>query len=211
MIVSFEGVDGVGKSSVIQWLFNHLHGGRVWMIRNPHDDKDLVRLLDTTKTLPSSLLAHEAGNFRLLDEVLWHLRQEDSLGLALVDRWWDSTQVYQMEIQPVLHGNKKQLMSIHTNCLDMARKELVKAGIPWMTIILHDEPELIQKRIASRGESVPSIKWINEVQEQYIQISTRHPKRVKMMPVNGRSIATLGTDILMEITKWSRLSGWIKE
>ena len=137
MFITFEGLDGSGKTTQVRLLADHLRaaGHDVLLTREPGGTaigdqiRDVLHSLENTEMHPSAeLLLYNASRAQLVAEVLRpHLKQG---GLILCDRFYDSTLAYQG------YGHQLDLKRLQ------AIVEFATGGLrPDLTIFLDITPE----------------------------------------------------------------------
>lgn len=97
MIITFEGIDGVGKSSQIHglaaWL-EYYHSRRVTVVRNPGDSVISPLPLHAKISISTHML-HRMCILRNLTDKIIKPAVADGSGIVLLDRGWGSMVAYQ--------------------------------------------------------------------------------------------------------------------
>ncbi|MCL6511389.1 MAG: dTMP kinase [Anaerolineae bacterium] len=178
MFISFEGLDGSGKTTQIQrlavWL--RTHHRRVLTLREPGGTKigDAIRAIlhdrsNTNMDSRTELLLYCASRAQLVAEQVQPYL--DSGGVVLSDRFADSTLAYQ--------GYGRGLD------LDFLRSllDFVTHGVkPDLTLYFDVEPErALERRMASGAEinriDVETIEFHRRVRDGYRQLIAQEPDR----------------------------------
>ena len=174
-IISFEGIEGVGKSTQIDLLHDYLldAGKRVKKFREPGStipsEKIRSILLDANLTLTSQtelLLMYASRSELVANEIL--LNQHDFI---LLDRYFDASMAYQ--------GYGRNLDKDFINSL----KTFINAPDPDLTILLDIDPVKGFKR--KSGDSMDRIessglKFFNDVRSGYLELASQYP-RIKVI------------------------------
>jgi len=204
MLITFEGIDGAGKSTQIAKLVNFLtnEGVDVLSLREPGGtpaaEKIRTILLDNShKITPvGELLLFSASRAELVQEVIKPALQEGRT--VILDRFFDSTTAYQGYGRSIDLELLQSVISIAT------------CGItPDITIYLDLEPEEALKRKFAKS-SLPmafereeldrmersGIDFYRNVQKGYQEIMRLHPERF----VSINALESI-TDIHLHITK----------
>ena len=170
-IISFEGIEGVGKSTQIDLLYDYLlnAGKTVKKFREPGSTipSEKIRniLLDAKITLTSQtelLLMYASRSELVANEIL--LNQYDFI---LLDRYFDASMAYQ--------GYGRNLDKDFINSL----KTFINAPDPDLTILLDIDPvkgferksEDSMDRIESSG-----LKFFNDVRNGYLELANQYPR-----------------------------------
>ncbi|RHZ37557.1 Thymidylate kinase [endosymbiont GvMRE of Glomus versiforme] len=172
LLVSFEGIDGSGKTSVVRKLSEKLPnsfatkeprgtklGERVWQLTNESlKNKELV--IDSQSQLFLFAAAH--------NEHLKIIRQQlsgEKDKIVLVDRYIDSTFVYQG-----LRGNlTEEQKKSRVNLIKELFQKFINTRFPDLTFILNLEPEKAQARLEKREEKNNWDKLDSEFHQQIRQ------------------------------------------
>ena len=170
-IISFEGIEGVGKSTQIDLLFNHLQesGKKVKKFREPGSTipSEKIRniLLDADLTLTSQtelLLMYASRSELVANEIL--ASEHDYI---LLDRYFDASMAYQ--------GYGRNLDKDFINLL----KSFINAPDPDLTILLDIDP--IKGFDRKSGDSMDRIessglKFFNDVREGYLELAKQYSR-----------------------------------
>lgn len=184
LLISFEGVEGSGKSTQMTALAQSLKakGWDVLELREPGGTRigEKVRqiLLDVESqglTPVAELCLYLASRAQMVDEVLRPALAEGKV--VLCDRFSDSTLAYQG------YGRGLDLEGIHR------LNRMVTGGImPDLTLLLDLDPEVGLVRSALGGldrleKEDPSFH--KRVREGYLALAKKESKRVKVIPADG--------------------------
>ena len=179
MFVSFEGIDGSGKTTQAKLLAKDL--GDVILVREPGGTKAGERIRQLLKD-PSleldplaELLLFCAARAELVSEVV--VPAQGAGHDVLCDRFSDSSVAY----QGVARGLGAE--RVEEIC------DLATGGVwPDLTLMLRIDPEVASRRIGRRkadrfeGEG---IELQRRVAEGYDEIASRHPQRVRVIEAGG--------------------------
>ena len=170
-IISFEGIEGVGKSTQIDLLHDYLlnAGKTVKKFREPGSTipSEKIRniLLDANITLTSQtelLLMYASRSELVANEIL-----SNQFDFILLDRYFDASMAYQ--------GYGRNLDKDFINSL----KTFINAPDPDLTILLDIDPvkgferksEDSMDRIESSG-----LKFFNDVRNGYLELANQYPR-----------------------------------
>ena len=170
-IISFEGIEGVGKSTQIDLLHDYLlkDGKSVKKFREPGSTipSERIRniLLDANLTLRSQtelLLMYASRSELVVNEILSN--QHDFI---LLDRYFDASMAYQ--------GYGRNLDKDFINSL----KTFINAPDPDLTILLDIDPVKGFKR--KSGDSMDRIessglKFFDDVRNGYLELANQYPR-----------------------------------
>ena len=170
-IISFEGIEGVGKSTQIDLLHDYLlnAGKSVKKFREPGSTipSEKIRniLLDANLTLTSQtelLLMYASRSELVANEILSN--QHDFI---LLDRYFDASMAYQ--------GYGRNLNKDFINSL----KTFINAPDPDLTILLDIDP--IKGFERKSGDSMDRIessglKFFDDVRKGYLELANKYPR-----------------------------------
>ena len=168
-IISFEGIEGVGKSTQIDLLHDYLlnAGKTVKKFREPGSTipSEKIRniLLDANITLTSQtelLLMYASRSELVANEIL-----SNQFDFILLDRYFDASMAYQ--------GYGRNLDKDFINSL----KTFINAPDPDLTILLDIDPEKGFER--KSGDSMDRIessglKFFNDVRNGYLELANQY-------------------------------------
>lgn len=142
MLISFEGIDGCGKSTQIKLLEKHLErkGIKYWVFREPGGTEisERIRSLllhETEEMHPvTELLLFSAARSQLIHEKVLPLLKKNEM--VILDRFYDSTTAYQG------YGRK----SAELNNIHVLNQIATHHTIPDLTFYLRIDPNEAEKR-----------------------------------------------------------------
>ena len=170
-IISFEGIEGVGKSTQIDLLHDYLlkKGNSVKKFREPGSTipSERIRniLLDANLTLTSQtelLLMYASRSELVANEILSN--QHDFI---LLDRYFDASMAYQ--------GYGRNLDKDFINSL----KTFINAPDPDLTILLDIDPvKGFERKLGDSMDRIESsgLKFFNDVRNGYLELANQHPR-----------------------------------
>lgn len=183
-LVTVEGIDGAGKTLLIEGLLERLigRGCRAVVVREPGgtylSEKIRTLLLDPQSKPMSAgteAMLYAAARAQLVEEVIRPALEAGEL--VLCDRFTDSTLAYQ--------GGGRGLDTVMLSSLN----RLATGGIvPYRTILLDIDPLLgRRRRLAGRGmveedrlES-EGLAFYQRVRQVYLDIARSEPERVRLV------------------------------
>jgi len=174
MLITFEGIDGAGKTTQSLKLYEYLRGRRraVSLYREPGGTavSEMLRniLLGERTTPQTELLLFEAARAELvLKKVLPDLQ---SGAVVIIDRFTDSTLAYQGFGRGIDLDFIKELNRFATNGLE-----------PDITFLLDVEPEIALTRLRGKTK-FENLSFLKRVRDGYIEIAKEHPERIVVLP-----------------------------
>jgi dTMP kinase len=192
-IISFEGIEGVGKSTQIKLLNEYLgsKGFKTEILREPGSTVtgEMIReiLLNSKESLSSEseLLLMFAARAQLIHEKVVNSKSD----IILFDRFYDASIAYQ-------GAGRGLSINFIENLIDFS-----KCPSPLITFLLDisvkegfaRKAEDIKDRIESSGDT-----FFEKVREGYISLSKQYPERIKLINANN-SVEKIHQDILKEI------------
>jgi dTMP kinase len=192
-IISFEGIEGVGKSTQIKLLNEYLgsKGFKTEILREPGStvNGEMIReiLLNSKESLSSEseLLLMFAARAQLIHEKVVNSKSD----IILFDRFYDASIAYQ-------GAGRGLSIDFIENLIDFS-----KCPSPLITFLLDisvkegfaRKAEDIKDRIESSGDT-----FFEKVREGYISLSKLYPERIKLINANN-SVEKIHQDILKEI------------
>ena len=192
-IISFEGIEGVGKSTQIKLLNEYLgsKGFKTEILREPGSTVtgEMIReiLLNSKESLSSEseLLLMFAARAQLIHEKVVNSKSD----IILFDRFYDASIAYQ-------GAGRGLSIDFIENLIDFS-----KCPSPLITFLLDisvkegfaRKAEDIKDRIESSGDT-----FVEKVREGYISLSKQYPERIKLINANN-SVEKIHQDILKEI------------
>ena len=170
-IISFEGIEGVGKSTQIDLLHDYLlnAGKTVKKFREPGSTipSEKIRniLLDAKVTLTSEtelLLMYASRSELVANEIL-----SNQYDFILLDRYFDASMAYQ--------GYGRNLDKDFINSL----KTFINAPDPDLTILLDIDPvKGFERKSGDSMDRIESsgLKFFNDVRNGYLELANQYPR-----------------------------------
>ncbi len=190
LFITFEGLDGCGKSTQIGFLAEYLRekGFDVLTTREPGgcpvSEKIRGILLDKNNTELSAgaeALLYAAARTQLVNEVILPAVEEGKI--VLCDRFFDSSVAYQGSARGL---GEEWILSING--------EAVRNCMPDLTIFLQFGPEESEKRRKKRGEKDrlenEDGTFFTRVYEGFLWLMDRYPERIVPVDVSGSKFET---------------------
>ena len=188
VFISFEGVDGCGKSTQIKELRRRMRGlqDRIVLTREPGGTllgedirKVLQRTADSREIQPAAeLLLFTASRAQLVQEVL-----EPSLAdgkHVIADRFLDSTTIYQGVARGLDPATVKTI-----------NRFAVGTCLPDITFLIDVDTSVSRERMISRGSDEPLDRienspdaFFTQVREGYLELAAAEPAR--FVVIDGR-------------------------
>ncbi|MGQ9569457.1 MAG: dTMP kinase [Thermodesulfovibrionales bacterium] len=185
LFISFEGIEGTGKTEQSKLLYKYLKKKRykVILTGEPGGSKiglkirDLLLSIENKKMTPiSELLLYNASRAQHINEVI--LPSLKNGFIVISDRFIDSTKVYQG------YGRGIDIKLIESI------EEIVTKGLkPDLTILLDLDVKIGLKR--NRGINkkdrleLEDVKFHKKVREGYLEIAEKEPERIKLIDASG--------------------------
>ena len=176
MIISFEGIEGVGKSTQINLLKNWFENQnlKTTIVREPGSTiasekvRDILLSNEISLSNETELLLMFAARAQLINEKI----ASSEFDIILFDRYFDASIAYQ--------GYGRGLSVVFINQLI----EFTKCPSPSMTFLLDMDVEKGFKRksndLKDRIES-SGLDFFNKVRQGYLSIASSQPHRVKVI------------------------------
>jgi len=197
--ITFEGIEGCGKSTQIELLQKYLQekGQRVLLTREPGGSPigDEIRstLLNTKhkEMLPlTELLLYAAGRCQHIGQIIQPALKEGQI--VLCDRYADSTTAYQGAARKIDIDTLQKMHQLATNNLQ-----------PDITFLL-DLPveegiKRIQSRTLDRFEKEKK-EFHEKVRQGYLDLAKREPNRIKIISAK-ESVEIVHQTILQEVNR----------
>ncbi len=176
MLISFEGIDGAGKSTQARKLKEYLEerGLDAVLLREPGGTSlgEAVRdLLLREEPLPlTELLLFEAARSELVGRLIRPLLDEGKV--VILDRFTDSTLAYQS------YGR-----GLDANLVEELNRTAAQGLVPKLTILIDLEPHiaLSRKRDKNRFENAD---FIRKVREGFLEIARKEMERFYIIDGN---------------------------
>jgi len=196
LLVTFEGLDGSGKTTQIEYFTRHLinNGLPFVLLREPGGtvigEKIRAILLDKTHSSMqafSELLLYSASRHQLTLEKIKPALQAGQV--VICDRFYDSTTAYQ--------GYARGLDAAFIRQLNRAVTESL---VPDLTIVLDISLEERQRRMADRAldrleNEIDSFH--RKVRQGFLQIAEEEPRRVKIL--DGHRVPEILADEIWQL------------
>ncbi len=181
IFISFEGIEGTGKTIQSRLLFEYLtkNGYKVILTEEPGGTqiglkirKMLLSVEHKEMTPIAELLLYNASRVQHIKEVI--LPAIDKGAVVITDRFTDSTVAYQG------YGR-----GIDLNLINSIEK-IVTAGLqPHITILLDLDVEVGLKRNKSINKTdrleLEDIEFHKRVRSGYLEIASKEPERIKLI------------------------------
>ncbi len=197
MFITFEGIEGTGKSTQIALLKAHLEaqGRRVVVTCEPGGSRIGAELRRVLLSLENSDLTPQAELFLYLADRAQHVAQVvrpalEAGAIVLSDRFADSTVAYQG------YGRGMDLELLHQ------LNAVAVAGLwPELTILLDLAPETGLARAVARNSregktnaegrfEAESLAFHGRVRQGFLALAAREPKRIRVVDATGTPEAT---------------------
>ena len=165
MFITFEGIDGSGKSTQAEKLAQYLqkYGKRVLLTREPYDSKTRKKLLFKNALLPTEEFElFLSDRQKHLSELILPALEKGVIVIS--DRYMDSSTAYQG------YGLSVPLSYI--------RKRQNSLCLPDITFILDICPEVSLKRLSEKDNiEERGIHYLERVRKGYLQIAEKDTDR----------------------------------
>lgn len=178
VLISFEGIDGSGKSTQARLLAAHLHKLKfpVVFLREPGGTpvSEAIRkiLLSTNHTMASrtELLLFLAARAELVDKVIKPAL--DAGQVVVTDRFSDSTFAYQ------IYGRWLPDRFVRT-----ANRFAADAVIPHHTFLVDLDVKAARERLKANKDRMESaeLKFHHRVRDGFLAIAAKHTKRITVL------------------------------
>lgn len=198
MFISFEGIEGSGKSTQIDLLESHLKelGYKVAKLREPGGTlmgekiRDIFLQDTSEKVDPITEAFLLYASRKHLDQNF--LREKINQGyIVIADRYSDATVAYQCFGK----GLEKDFIDLIHNSSNLLTPDLTF----YMDISTEMSKERISDREMDRMES-ESVEFFDRVRQGYLQIASENPERVISLDAN-KSINELKDEIATKTTE----------
>ncbi|MEP7271222.1 MAG: dTMP kinase [Acidobacteriota bacterium] len=187
-LITFEGIDGCGKSSQLRLLSDYLTERKIPFVATREPGGTLLG-----QTVRSAILDSEPGTVEPLAELLLyaadraqHVRRViipalESGRLVLSDRFFDATTAFQG------YGRQFDLALIHH------LNELATGGLkPDLTLLFDLEVKTALERVSARSRDAHPDRLDQEpmdfherVRRGYVEIAALEPERIRVIPSHG--------------------------
>jgi len=183
LLVSFEGIDGSGKTSLVEKLSEKFPnsfitkeprgtelGKRVWQLANESLENEKL----TIDSWSQFFLFAAAHNEHVKTVIRSQLAQGK---MVLVDRYIDSTFVYQGLRENFPEEQKK----IRVNLIKEVFQKFINTPFPDLTFILDLEPAKAQTRLSKREEinnwDNLNLEFHHQIRQGYLKLKEYFPHR----------------------------------
>ncbi len=164
--VSFEGIDGSGKSTISKLVYEHLKikGHEVVLTYEPTDSwigKQVQKCIETGANPFITAFTFTADRFEHGKQIQKWL---DEKKIVLCDRYAESTYAYQgAQLQELIKDPVKWLKDLAKN----------RIPIPDKTYLFVIEPKISIKRIQNRDNLIPfeRVSFLEKVHENYLKLA----------------------------------------
>ncbi|MDG1722240.1 MAG: dTMP kinase [SAR86 cluster bacterium] len=190
-LITFEGIEGVGKSTQIQMLNEHINasGFTSTIIREPgsspfgEDVRNLLLNSDHDISAEAELLLMFASRAELVKTSL----QKPNTDYVLCDRFYDASIAYQG------YGRELDLDFINQLILN------IKCPIPDLTILLDLDPlKGFERKAEDKMDRIESagIDFFTRVRNGYLTQAKQNTKRIKVIDAS-QDITSISNQILL--------------
>ena len=190
-LITFEGIEGVGKSTQIQMLNDHIvkSGFTSSIIREPgstpfgEDVRNLLLNSDHDISAEAELLLMFASRAELVQTSL----QESHTDYILCDRFYDASIAYQG------YGRGLDLDLINQLIIN------IKCPLPDLTILLDLEPQKgFERKAEDKMDRIESagIDFFTRVRNGYLTQAKQNTKRIKVIDAS-QDITSISNEILL--------------
>lgn len=207
LLISFEGIEGCGKTTQAKLLYEYLRerGIACILLYEPGGTeigeeirKILLNEKNTKMSPKTELFLYLAARAQLLEEIIFPALQEGKV--IICDRFSDSTLAYQGGGRNLGLERVSQINKYATNKLR-----------PHLTILI-DIPVSISKERIKKEEKdrleKENEEFYEKIRETYLLLAKRAPKRIKIFK-GDKSIEDLHLEIRTEIIKFLTKKGVI--
>jgi dTMP kinase len=203
--ISFEGIDGCGKTTQLQMLEQFLReqGIQVVVSREPGGTevseaiRQVLLASKHAQLLPISelLLYYASRHQNLYQKILPSLQQG---AWVLCDRFADASMAYQG------YGR-----GLDRALIDQLNRTVIQGRMPDLTILIDISPEIGVQRAISRNEQKAldegrfekeSLEFFHRVRHGYLEIARQEPARFRVIAGEG-DIQTIHEQIVREIER----------
>ena len=203
MFITFEGIEGSGKSTQRQLLLDWLISENINFVatREPGGTQIGQTFRELLLSNDSNIASNRTELFLFAADRCEHIAQVINPALergewVICDRYVDSTFAYQC-------GGREH---DEADILDIIR--LTNATVPDITFLLDLSPEEGLRRAEARGEldrfEKEAIQFHNRVRAAYLDWAKRHSDRTVVIPVDGCSVDEIFNLIKDEVKQRSQ-------
>ena len=183
MFISFEGIDGAGKSTQVKLFSDRLRedGIEVVNIKEPggvelYDElRDILLYRDYDQEPLARFFMFASGRIQLVKDVVVPALIGGKVVIA--DRFFDSSMAYQ-----ILASGYHKAYYRNREFANQINKISAKNIIPHMTFLIDVDPKKAYERLQTRGGASDNIEkrgmeYLVKVREAYVDISVENAKR----------------------------------
>lgn len=179
MFITFEGIDGSGKSTQLELLAKVLEasGRQVVVTRNPGGTEFGLELRQILLHHPgqvfpiSELLLFISDRAQHMDEVVFPALKQGKI--VLCDRHMDSTVAYQG------YGRGLSLETIQE-----LNRIALQGKLPDLTLLFDGDPQVLAQRVTRRGQADrmegEALDFHTRVREGYLALAGQDPERIQV-------------------------------
>lgn len=190
--ITFEGVDGAGKSTHVEWFANELRsaGRPVLVTREPGGSQLAEKLRELVLHEPMDALTETLIVFAARDD---HLKKRILPALAagtwvVCDRFTDATVAYQ--------GGGK---GVDAGLIEALRRVVHPDLTPDCTLVFDCEYEVSRERMSKSGRALDRFEregqaFFERVRSAYLSTARNEPKRVRVID-STHSLAAIRADL----------------
>jgi dTMP kinase len=204
IFITFEGIEGVGKTTQIARLHQYLlaEGYSTIQVREPGGTEigSHIRSILLDPTIQESfsayteLLLYVASRAQLVHQVILPALKEGKI--VLCDRFVDSTIAYQVYGAGLSIDEVLQINRLATNGL-----------VPDRTYLFDLSPSLIEERLHLRGQGKDRMEqkahaFHERVREGYLQLATSNSERIRVLDAT-KSKTEIFDEILQDFRSYS--------
>lgn len=185
IFISFEGIEGTGKTKQSRLLYEYLRkrGYKVILTGEPGGTqiglkiRDLLLSVENRKMTPvSELLLYNASRAQHIKEVIFPALKKGFI--VITDRFIDSTKAYQG------YGR-----GIDLKLIDFFEKIVTEGVRPDLTLLLDLDVKIGLKRNKGINKTdrleLEDLKFHKRVRDGYLKIATKEPERIKLIGASG--------------------------
>lgn len=194
LFISFEGGEGAGKTTQLDWLARRIDrgGGQVVKTREPGGTQGAEAIRALLVEGDGDRWSATAETFLLYAARVDHLERVIEPAVAsgavvLCDRFADSTRAY----QGAAGGSPAGL-------IDALESQIMNGRWPDLTLIFDVPPELGLARARRRGGGQrfenKDLKYHEKIRDAFLTIARAHPSRCRVIDANG-SLETVASRV----------------
>jgi len=202
ILITFEGIDGCGKSTQINLLSKYLNNIKMLnsIIREPGgtDISEKIReiLLNNNNLIEANAetLLFLSARAQLVNEIM-----SKSKNILLCDRYIDSTLAYQG------YGRNQDIDLINKMNL-FATNNIV----PDLTVIFDIDPQIVCKRNNKNLDRMEKfgIDFQNEIRRGYLKIANQNQKRCHIIDCGEKDIRNIHLEVVKVVELYLRRKKW---